>query len=127
MSGVIDRIEPSPPPTRTPGTGKVAQKARHYAQKKAAIARHNKKHEPALPGISKNEIRRLARRGGVKRMSGGVTETAREALHGFLAPIIKDSIAYMECAQRKTVMAIDVIHALKRNGRPYYGLGAVPK
>lgn len=38
-------------------------------------------------GITKSDIRRLARRGGVKRISGSVYDTTREALRGFLREV----------------------------------------
>jgi hypothetical protein len=40
-----------------------------------------------IQGITKNDIRRLARRGGVKRISAGVYDTARYALKSFLRDV----------------------------------------
>lgn len=78
--------------------------------------------EPAK-GITKPAIRRLARRGGVKRISGLVYEETRTVLREFLFGIIKDATTYMDCARRKTVTALDVVFALKRAGRTLYGFG----
>ena len=72
-------------------------------------------------GITKPAIRRLARRGGVKRISGLLYEEVRGVLKTFVEGVIRDSIAYTEHAKRKTVSALDVVHALKKRGRMLYG------
>ena len=74
-----------------------------------------------IQGITKPAIRRLARRGGVKRMSGLIYEETRGVLKVFLQNIIRDAVTYTEHARRKTVSAMDVVHALKRQGRKMYG------
>ena len=68
-------------------------------------------------------IRRLARRGGVKRISGLIYEETRTVLRHFLENIIRDAVTYTEHAKRKTVTALDVVYALKRQGRTIYGFG----
>lgn len=92
-------------------------------------------------GITKPAIRRLARRGGVKRISGLIYEETRGVLKIFLenvsgltgavcadelsaVQVIRDSVTYTEHAKRKTVTALDVVYALKRSGRTLYGFGA---
>lgn len=52
-----------------------------------AIRRKIKVPKDNIFGITKGDIRRLARRGGVKRISAGVYETARHALHVFLKEV----------------------------------------
>ena len=69
-------------------------------------------------------IRRLARRGGVKRISGLIYEETRGVLMIFLSNVIRDAIVYSEHAHRKTVTAMDVVYALKRQGRTLYGFGS---
>jgi histone H3/H4 len=76
-----------------------------------------------IKGITKPAIRRLARRGGVKRISGLIYEEAREVLKQFLEKILLDAVTYTEHARRKTVTAMDVVFALKRNDRTLYGFG----
>ena len=76
-----------------------------------------------IQGITKPAIRRLARRGGVKRISGLIYEETRGALKVFLENAIHNAITYTEHAKRKTVTAMDVVHALKRQGRTLYGFG----
>ncbi|CAL8316556.1 unnamed protein product [Arctogadus glacialis] len=76
-------------------------------------------------GITKPAIRRLARRGGVKRISGLIYEETRGVLKVFLQNVIRhrDAVTYTEHAKRKTVTAMDVVYALKRQGRTLYGFG----
>ena len=74
-------------------------------------------------GITKPAIRRLARRGGVKRISADIYPETRFVLKHFLENVIKDTVTYTEHARRKTVSAMDVIYALKRQGRTLYGYG----
>ena len=76
-----------------------------------------------IQGITKPAIRRLARRGGVKRISGLIYEETRGVLKVFLENVIRDSVTYTEHARRKTVTAMDVVYALKRQGRTLYGFG----
>ena len=76
-----------------------------------------------LQGITKPAIRRLARRGGVKRISGLIYEETRGVLKVFLENVIRDAVTYTEHARRKTVTALDVVYALKRQGRTLYGFG----
>ena len=76
-----------------------------------------------IMGITKPAIRRLARRGGVKRISGLIYEETRGVLKVFLEKVIQDAVKYTEHARRKTVTAMDVVYALKRNGRTLYGFG----
>ncbi|XP_018527028.1 uncharacterized protein LOC108880085 [Lates calcarifer] len=76
-------------------------------------------------GITKPAIRRLARRGGVKRISGLIYEETRGVLKVFLENVIRDAVTYTEHAKRKTVTAMDVVYALKRQGRTLYGFGEV--
>ena len=73
--------------------------------------------------ISKPAIRRLARRGGAKRMSGIIYDVTRGVLKVFLTGVIRDAVTFTEHARRKTVTAMDVVYALKRQGKTLYGFG----
>ena len=77
-----------------------------------------------IKGITKPAIRRLARRGGVKRLSGLMYEETRSVLRSFLYNLVKIAEHYTDHARRRTVTALDVVHALKRQGRTLYGFGA---
>lgn len=112
---------------------------------KGGAKRHRKILRDNIQGITKPAIRRLARRGGVKRISGLIYEETRGVLKiflenvtpfaivavdfflklcsFFLIQVIRDSVTYTEHAKRKTVTALDVVYALKRSGRTLYGFG----
>ena len=85
--------------------------------------RRQKNMKDVVLGITKPSLRRLARRGGVKRISEGIYADAREILKEFLNAVIKDSVVYSEHAKRKTVSVLDVLFALKRQGKSLYGFG----
>src|SRR3954462_7333467 len=108
---------------------------------KGGAKRHRKILRDNIQGITKPAIRRLARRGGVKRISGLIYEETRGVLKIFLEnvcsflivssdevltlkQVIRDSVTYTEHAKRKTVTALDVVYALKRQGRTLYGFGS---
>ena len=90
---------------------------------KGGAKRHRKVLRDNIHGITKPAIRRLARRGGVKRISGLIYEETRAVLKVFLENVIRDAVTYTEHARRKTVTAMDVVYALKRQGRTLYGFG----
>ena len=98
------------------GKGKGGKSgAKRFASKKSL--------KETIMGITKPAIRRLARRGGVKRISSYIYEETRAVLRSFLENVIRDSVTYTEHAKRKTVTALDVVYALKRQGRTLYGFG----
>lgn len=90
---------------------------------KSGLKRHKVTMRDNIQGITKPAIRRLARRGGVKRISGSVYEETRSVLKTFLESVIRDTVTFTEHAKRKTVSAMDVVYALKRQGRTLYGFG----
>lgn len=94
------------------GIGKVGAKRHKPRSNKASIE-----------GITKPAIRRLARRGGVKRISSFIYDDSRQVLKSFLENVVRDAVTYTEHARRKTVTAMDVVYALKRQGRTLYGFG----
>ena len=83
--------------------------------------RHRKVLRNNLDGISKSDIRRLARRGGVKRMSQEMYHETRDILKQYIQRIIGTALVYTEYASRKTVTVYDIIHALKYEGRTLFG------
>jgi histone H4 len=112
---------------------------------KGGAKRHRKVLRDNIQGITKPAIRRLARRGlfvfvcyfemitqlkislftigGVKRISNLIYEETRGVLKVFLENVIRDAVTYTEHARRKTVTSMDVVYALKRQGRTLYGFG----
>ena len=90
---------------------------------KGGAKRHRKVLRDQIQGVTKPAIRRLARRGGVKRISGTIYEETRSVLKSFLESLIKDAVTYTEHGRRKTVTALDVVFSLKKAGRTLYGFG----
>lgn len=90
---------------------------------KGGSKRHRKVLRDNIQGMTKPAIRRLARRGGVKRVNGLIYEETRGVLKTFLHKVIGDSAAYCEHARRRTITAMDVVYALKRQNRTLYGFG----
>merc|ERR1711864_25914 len=77
---------------------------------KGGAKRHRRVHGDNIQGITKPAIRRLARRGGVKRISGLIYEETRGVLKVFLENVIRDAVTYTE-------HAMDVVYyALKWQG-----------
>ena len=76
-----------------------------------------------MMGLTKPSVRRLCRRGGVKRIAGGIYEESRGVLKQFIDNVVKDALSYCEHARRKTITAMDIIYALKRQGKTLYGFG----
>jgi histone H4 len=91
---------------------------------KVGAKRLQKSKKEVILGITKPAIRRLARRGGVKRISALIYDETRSVLRSFLDNVVRDAVTYTEHARRKTVTAMDVVYALKRQGRSLYGFGA---
>ncbi|KAG5486661.1 hypothetical protein LSCM1_07913 [Leishmania martiniquensis] len=88
-------------------------KGTHKRQKK--VLRDN------IRGITRGSIRRLARRGGVKRISSDIYEEVRRVLKTYVEDIVRCSTAYTEYARKKTVTASDVVNALRKRGHMLYG------
>lgn len=87
---------------------------------KGGVRRHKK---PTYQNVSitNGSIKRLARRGGVKRLSNGVYEETRKILKIFMEKILRDAYYYMEYSKRKTIMVSDIFFSLKKNQRTLYG------
>lgn len=93
----------------------------------ATARRHGRNQKPKIElALTTPAVRRLARRGGVKRLSGLVYEETRGAAEVFLQKIIQDAVTYTQHARRKTVTSLDVVRALKRSNRTLYGYDEPP-
>lgn len=110
--------------TKTTGKGGKSGKGGKGYGKVHAKRRMGRTSKDVILGITKPAIRRLARRGGVKRISALIYDETRNCLRSFLENVIRDSVTYTEHARRKTVTAMDVVYALKRQGRSLYGFGS---
>ncbi|XP_006888695.1 PREDICTED: histone H3.1-like [Elephantulus edwardii] len=92
---------------------------------KGGAKRHRKTLRDNMQSITKPSICRLAgssevywhlRIGYLKREMGNIPLPRSEN-------VIRDAVTYTEHAKRKTVTAMDVVYALKRQGRTLYGFG----
>ena len=83
--------------------------------------KHKKKLADNINGVTKPAIRRLARRGGVRRISGMMYEETRTNLKRFLTDIVQDAITYADHSKRRTITPTDVVLACKRKGKTLYG------
>jgi len=72
-------------------------------------------------GITKGSVRRLARRAGIKRISGLLYDEVRSVLKSFVEKVVADSVAYTEYARKRTVTCGAVVTALRKRGRTLYG------
>jgi len=104
------------------GKGKLGKQA-SKGKAKRLTAKRNTDGIPRTQ-VTKGALRRLARRGGVKRISENSYGSVREFCDSMLVKITRDSIVYAEAARRVTVTAMDVVYALKKNGKTLYGYGA---
>merc|ERR1712087_763857 len=117
-------VEPEPVSTETKqnkNKNKNKNKATEEEDNEDLVSRTRRDN---IQGITKPAIKRLARRGGIKRISGLIYEETRGVLKMFMHNIIRDAVTYAEHAKRKTVTAMDVLYALKRQGRTLYGFGS---
>ncbi|KAI7139715.1 hypothetical protein KC324_g16309, partial [Hortaea werneckii] len=65
--------------------------------------RHRKVLRDNIQGITRPDIRRLARRGGVKRVSAHIYDDVRQVLRAHLEQVLRDVCAVVETCGRKTV------------------------
>jgi histone H4 len=78
---------------------------------KITAVRHKLK---ALKGtVTNNDMRRLARRGGVRRISTNVMAPMRATFESYLKEIVRRSVEITKCDGRKTIQGMDVVHAAK--------------
>jgi len=70
---------------------------------------------------TKGAMRRLCRRGGVKRVTAIVLPEFRAEVMRFVRSVVTDACAYTELAKRTTVTAQDVVNALRKRGKQLYG------
>jgi histone H4 len=127
----------SPPPySRTASRPRMGAKDSGFTRKR--LRRVSK---DTIAGITKNDLKRLARRGGVKRMSAGIYYEARMALKAYLRPvhllhanpsdpadwgkILQDACLLVELRKTNTMTVNDVVYALRLAGRPIWGFGDV--
>lgn len=113
--------EPSPETPVAPTVEATKPKQHTLRPKRSA------KDKATLPRRSKlvrPEVRRLARRGGVRRITQtgneSVTEETNVVLRDYVRQILHHVVTMTEGNGRKTVRQQDVLQALRYMGRPLY-------
>lgn len=92
------------------------------AARKTKILRKNQKDATIERVLTKPALRRLCRRGGVKRISSDIYATARQTSKFLLGVIMDNCLVYTEHAKRSTINFTDVRYAaLKATGMNLYG------
>ena len=71
---------------------------------KVGAKRVRKTTKEVILGITKPAIRRLARRGGVKRISNLIYEETRLVLKAFLENVVRDAVTYTEHGGRRSLL-----------------------
>ncbi|PWY95846.1 hypothetical protein BO94DRAFT_530579 [Aspergillus sclerotioniger CBS 115572] len=87
---------------------------------------HSKVLRNNIDGITRPTIRRLARRGGVVRISAAIYAEVRVVLKNRLTEILRHVVHVMDSSttprrERKVVTTRDVVFALNRMGHTLYG------
>ncbi|KAK6429793.1 Histone H4 [Oleoguttula sp. CCFEE 5521] len=90
------------------GKGKDKRGFGSVGANKSKAKRHRKIIRDNIHGITKPDIRRLARRGGVKRISVGIYEETRNSLKVYLEEVLHDCCAVVMTFKRKTITVTDV-------------------
>ena len=95
---------PPPSPTTPPPTPTVSVPSSPNAASIPHGRVNTRRIRAALSNVTNRDIRRCARRAGVKRLTQDVSESAHAALKEFLTSIIRDATSYTSYASRKTVI-----------------------
>lgn len=72
------------------------------------------------PNISIGDLRRLARRGGVSRVSPSCYSAVELALRSWLRDVIQKAFVYTSYSRRITMSEMDVVYGLKKKGITMY-------
>lgn len=83
----------------------------------------NRKIRSCIDGITKGQIKRMARRGGVSRISSLVYDKIRKSILKFIHTLVKAAVTMSGHHRRKTMTLDDVLQALKQQHKAVYGLG----
>jgi len=73
------------------------------------------------PGFNMPAIKRMARRGGAKRISKNVLEESNLEIRKLLTAVVENVMVYMVDAKRKTILPEDVMDAAQRHYKSVIG------
>ena len=71
--------------------------------------------------VSRAAIPRVARQGGVKRLSSHLYNEGPRLLNDFVRDVLRKAQVLADHSKRKTVSGADVVQAVRRSGVIYYG------
>ena len=122
---------PLPTPTEVPRSALETPIPRPTTGGKGFLNRPSVRHQRRsrqtgnIKVVSKPAVRRLARRGGVKRMSEEIYTETQTVAKDFLVKVLEKSCIYMKDrnSSAKTLNPGDVVRALNNMGLPMYGFG----
>lgn len=106
--------------TNTSGHGRGKNGTHMNIIKEKAKRRQKKEIDWSTRSFSKPAIRRLARRGGVKRISSLMHEEVRGIMKEWLNSLLRLVLIYTESRRAKTVNVMDVVMGLKKIGMNFY-------
>ena len=95
---------------------------RHTGSGKGGAKRHAKNLKSMKQGITRGDIKRLARAGGVKRISGDCFDVIRDKIEGYVDDIMFKALVHVEYQKKRTVSASDVVRAMQESGTTAYGI-----
>jgi len=87
---------------------------------RTSVRHRMKKKKQGMDNLTVNAIKRLARRGGVTRMSKLIVAPVRESMQLFLMMLVKYSVIYMEQEKKTTIRLPHILQALKKMNRIHY-------
>merc|ERR1712179_89075 len=103
------------------GMAAVSGKLKSGKGKTSAKRHRNVRSQSASVGIAKPALRRLARRGGITRVSHDSYDVMNRALTQYLKKLLENTNCYTSHGKRKTVTVTDVAYALKHMGTRIVG------
>eukprot|EP01060_Flectonema_neradi_P041024 TRINITY_DN956_c0_g6_i1.p1 TRINITY_DN956_c0_g6~~TRINITY_DN956_c0_g6_i1.p1 ORF type:complete len:114 (+),score=12.28 TRINITY_DN956_c0_g6_i1:47-388(+) len=111
---------PAKKPSPKKRGGKVTGKSRQVTSRNAKNKNSKKKWQDS---ITKGSIRRIARRGGCKRIAANVYDEARALINKFVENVMDDTVAILEMTNRRTVRVGDILYALRKQDHTLYSVG----
>jgi len=113
------RRAPVQSPNRVNNRNRVIQAAA-AGPRAQQVPRRTKIIRNSIKGLTKPAMTRIARRGGVRRISSMTFEEMRIILRGFLQAILRDAVEVMKHQRKKTLTPEHVMYSLNRHGMKLY-------
>lgn len=105
-----------PSPKKQTAVGKAA---------KGKVSRRAKEQQRAIDGLTRPAIKRLAKKGGVKRMKADVFLDTRDACSQFVSTVLDNAVVLAEFENKSSITSNHLIRALQMNNVGVIGFGAI--